>query len=601
MIPRRLYAFEATIATLVALLFAPASLPAQGFGGEGYEALKPGIDPGAPAGRAVGERLELTANAAYCESPGTMKLRYDRARRSEKITAHAGFRTHIDGWSTDGSAAVWGVAFPHAGTVNATATLKIDRANAGRTVQVRLKRVSVANERTDVDAAEFITRATNGFAPQASVELNVPEPGFYEVHLAAGTSFEPAAEVGAIEGLLLKGEAVADATVMSIRSPGAGAVHGRLHSTAAPRGVRLAVVEVRIATPDQPGQYFPVTTPFGYFGSTWKNLENRFGGANFSLWSDGDAARAGEVSKLSRLLAYRADARYTVFGHEGIGVKPIGENPWAAMKPTRRQVMTVSKIPGPQFETYACHFLNLDTGEWELFGCGQSLKKPRRSDDLSVGHFMEVLYPSPHLRRESHVRGWMMTENGEWSQIDRLAHGAYRGAKDLSHRRHGVTDDGWFYLSTGGWFPNDVEKADVDLPDRFRLSADERPDYLQGAKLRSLLNLPIEVSAPSRVSVDGASATIQYRVEKGDLTGVGTLYYGPEDGATFPHDINDRGYPFVEQWKWADRIALEGVKIGRNEVTIDGLEPGTTYYFRLLLQGKVAQVWTPATETFTTR
>jgi hypothetical protein len=238
-------------------------------------------------------------------------------------------------------------------------------------------------------------------------------------------------------------------------------------------------MEVEIETADQPGQYFPVTTPFGYFGSTWDNQKGHFGGVNFFLWSDGDDAQAGNIEKLSRLLAYRGDARYTVYGHEGIGVKPIGSNPWEKMKPRKNHLLAVRKDPGTDMNTYTSYFYNFDSDRWELYGCGQSRPKKNEGPDLIVGHFMEVLYPSPHIRRESRIRGWVMTENKEWFQLDEMTHRRYSGAKDMSHRRHGFKD-GWFFMSTGGWFPNDIERDVVKLPKSQLISSTNRPEYLQG-------------------------------------------------------------------------------------------------------------------------
>jgi len=729
---RRLRLCAIAIALLLVLIFHPSTATAQGFGGSGYDKLKAGVDPGAPATSATGNQLELLANTVYTDSPGSMKLIYVKPRFEDKALSHGGFRSQISEWVTDGSAAVWGVVFQQAGSLSVKPHLKVSPNAQGKTIQVSLVSVTPENLRTEVDSVKFKTQKTgDNFAAQKPVSLKVPKAGFYEVRLTSETNtnnapetyakFRPPhrgngslktvfrsgrsgqaaltvrysiyhkgaaqvsmfvngkpagflkvrgtgdmskfadvkvpiqcrrglnqfelratesdrvpltlsrltfdaggvrsvrdaidcennlttgtlvnedASVGDLEKAVLSGDAIAGAQVVTIRSPRTGAVHGRFGSSANPRGVVLAVMEVRIATANQPGQYFPITTPFGYFGSTWKNANGRFGGANFSMWSDGEPARAGNIEKLSRLISYRADATYTVYGHEGIGVKPIGRNPWQDMKPTEHQLLAIRKIPGKQLDTFVCYFMNFDTNEWELFGCGQKFNKSGKLTDLSVGHFMEVLYPSPHQRRESHVRGWFMNGNGDWFQVDQMRRGNYSAAKDLSHRTHGITDDGWFSMSTGGWFPTDVEAKTFNLPPKHRLNSSKRPAHLKGQMLKSILSLPVEISPNRRVNSTSNSATVQFDIEQGELTGSGLLYYGTKDCATFPHNIEDRGYPFVSKWKWPQHIEVKNVKTGRNSITLSGLEPKTKYYFRLLVHGTKYHTWSEETDSFTTK
>ena len=706
--------------------------PAMGqFGGSGYDKLRAGVDAGFPADTAKGEQLDLTPNTAYADSPGTLKLEYDAARKGAAVLTHDGFRSLIGDFVQDGSAAVWGVHFAKMGELQVTPKMTVTREQAGKKLMVELVRVTPENVRTEAAAAELTTES-NSSGKQPTVSLKIPEPGFYEVRLraprlpdvpqlvssfanfqpqhkgtgnlvttfpsaragkakltvsysiyhngpgrismkvdgkAAGSfavrgtggidkikdeevsisciagenQFEFFADrdaqlpvtlhrlvfetqgtrterlpaecehtigtgdvvlgeyrVGEIHGMEISGKAVDGAQVMTIRSPRSGAVHCQLASSKNPQGVTLAVIEVRIATADQPGQYFPITTPFGYFGSTWHNLPGRFGGANFSLWSEDTAAKSGDIARLSRLLAYRGDATYTVFGHEGIGVKPVGQNPWAIMEPTKLEILAVRKEPGVPLDTFTCYFANMKTGRWELFGSGQKLNESGKLTDLSVGHFMEVLYPSPQLRRESHFRGWYMTAKGQWFQMDQMQGRSYTGAKDMSHRTYGVTEDGWFRMSTGGWFPNDLKAERYNLPPKFETPAAKRPAYLQGKHLEALLSLPIRIEAAAAVSIkkDSAEVPFQLAMETPEATGV--IYYGTEDKATFPTDVNDRGYDYVASWKWPQQQELGTLKPGRQTARLTDLKPGTRYYYRLLIRNGEYQVWSPKTESFTT-
>ncbi len=573
---------------------------AQGFGGEGYDQLRVGVDPGFPAQQATSDHLSLEINTCYAESPGTLKLKYENDRKQEKILTHAGFRSIASGLVCDGSAVVWGIDFANAGAIQVTPQMIVQQTGSNTNLNVELVSVTPENEREIIANAELSTgSASQSTAPQQSVTIDVPAAGFYELKLRAPKNDKPTV-VGTVTGLELAGDAIPEARVMTIRSPRAGAVHCHFGSSKKPSDVQLAVIEVRIATSDQPGQYFPVTTPFGYFGSTWKNDVQRFGGVNFSVWSPTESAKAGDIPNLSRLLAYREDAVYTVFGHEGIGVKPIGENPWDQMKPIDHQVLAVRSEAGTDFDTYTSYFANFDTGNWELFASAQKKAEPKKPTSLGVGHFMEVLYPSPHMRRESQVRGWLRTTKGDWLQIDQISHQKYQAAKDMSHRRWGVTEDGWFYISTGGWYPNDAMPETIELPKKFLLKEKDRPKFLTGEFEKSLLELPIQFSKIESNKIKSDSAVIEFDVAPNDFSGSCVVYYGSADRATFPQDINNRNYPYVEKWKWDRLVDVAKVKGGKNTVQLKDLESGKEYWFRLLIKGNGYQVWSPQSQSFST-
>ncbi len=572
------------------------------FGGSGGGIkIRPGVDPGAPVLAARTDEVVITANEGYLGSSGSLKFAYDRKRQTERAPTHARFRSHFRHFCEDGSSCDWGVVFAAAGEVRVTPIMKVGAQQGGRRLLVVFTPIAPDNRRGPSVSASLQTTPTgDAFGAQPSVGLTVPAPGFYEVSLKSSAAQAPAdrgREVGDVKALKLSGPAVVGARCVTIRSPRTGAVHGRF---SAPGKIVLAVIETRIATPDQPGQYFPVTTPFGYFGSTWRNAEQRFGGANFSMWSDRKASKAGDIPKLSRLIAYRADSTYTTFGHEGIGVKPIGRNPWLDMKPTPTQVLAMRKEPGIAYDTYTGYFLNLDTGQWELFACGRKYNRRKKIIYLNVRGFMEVLYPSPHRRRQADRRGWYMTQDGKWIQITSMRHGAYKANKNWSHRDYEITPDGWFAMATGGWYPNDIARGALELPQEFRVDPEQRPAYLKGDKLRQILELPIVIEDLPPIDILRDRATIRFNIRKGDLTGKAIVYYGLEDKATFCHDMNDRHYAFVAKWKWKQHKTVSGARLGENQVTLSNLKSGVQYFYRIRVFGKTAQVWNDKTGRFRT-
>ena len=582
--------------------------------GRSWDGMRLGM-PGAPAKKRAKGELRLTPNTAYIESDvNNLRINVDRERIEERPLGHGFFRDEVAGFIEDGSALVWGVSFNKAGAITLSLGMDVLPAQAGKKLLVGLVAVDRDNNRK-METKQIITTKTG--AKQAPLRLNVPRPGFYEIKLltvdrkATATKKElkdttSSLWVGDFKYLTITGRAADGAVNCTLRYPRTNAAHAGLHSSKDPKEIVLAVMEVRNAAPTQPGQYHPITTPSGYFGSPWDNVNKTFRGINFSHWSGTQHSKEGNIPYLSRLTAYRAGTKYTTFGHEGIGVKPMSPNPWSSMKPTNRQVLAIHMVPSLMLETFTDSFLNLDTDKWELFGQARRLNKNTEKDVnnkklrwLDVGHFLEVTYRSPQIHRESHVRGWYMTRDGSWYQADTMSSPRYT-VSTMSHRDRGITDDGWFYLSTGGWWPNQFERQTYTLPKKFIKTAGQRPNYLKGKMLESLLSLPIVIT-DKPAKPQSTRVEISFSIDKGELDGTGALYYGVEDKATFCHDMNSRGYDFVKKWQWEKYKNLTGLKLGLNRVTLAGLKPNTKYFYRIRVHGKKYTVFNNETQNFETK
>jgi hypothetical protein len=338
------------------------------------------------------------------------------------------------------------------------------------------------------------------------------------------------------------------------------------------------------AVPGTLSFYCPITTPFGYYGPTWRADGTVNTSFNFSLWSYGRGQSEPPVEQLSHLLAVgNPEASFGGFGHEGTGVKIRNWEPLAGRQ-GQRQVLALRVEPSEMYDTYYSYFYAADERRWRLFGIGNKYNRRRPLKSLWVGSFVEVPGP-PHVQRSGpyprvmRYRGWVMEDNGTWHQLDRMGNGNINRTTGLTHTDRGVTDDGWFYLQTGGWiFPKPSAGEYIELP------ADQQQptvEYLTPEHIAALKSVPSGVSTPT---ADRAGSQLRgsFRVRNLAQSPQVTLYWGTREGLTFAD-------------RWENAIRLEAPQEGENAFAIDNLPSDTTVYARLLLTNSEGQFWSPAT------
>ena len=172
-------------------------------------------------------------------------------------------------------------------------------------------------------------------------------------------------------------------------------------------------------------------------------------------------------------------------------------------------------------------------------------------------------------------RGWVMDESGKWYPLDRMQNGNIDKETGYTHTDRGITEDGWFYLATGGWTfqdpPNNGE--DIELP----YSGKPDVEYLDTDDLEFLTQVPSEISI-SKVERSGEKARITYNVRNTGENAEAFLYWGDEEGLTF----KDR---------WENEIRLISLQEGKNEQIIEGIKFDSTLYVRSFLRNSDGQFW----------
>ncbi|VGO20820.1 DUF3472 domain-containing protein [Pontiella sulfatireligans] len=385
-------------------------------------------------------------------------------------------------------------------------------------------------------------------------------------------------EAGAakLHAIKVSGAAAENAAVLRKRWRPAAA-HTRFSSSHDPEGVRLVIMEMD-AKPGTLDFYAPITTPFGYYGPTWKanGLVNT--GFNFSLWSFGRGKEEPPIEKLSHLIAIGdPNAKFSGFSHEGTGVKIRGWNPLEG-RPGQRQAFAIRMEPGETYTTYFTYFFATDENRWRMFGVGKTWNKRKPKDTLGIGSFVEVPGPPTRQRtgpyeRRMRYRGWVVDGKGKLHPYDRMSEGDIDKATGLTHTDRGLTDDGWFYLQTGGWaFRKTDGKEPVVLPPK----TVHRVGYLSAADLKFLQTVPCEI-AGTGIKQTSSGAKVSFSIRNLGKNPEVKIYWGEEEGLTF----SDR---------WKNSIDVKKSREGANSVMIDA-PAGKPLFVRLFLKNGEGQFW----------
>jgi len=437
-----------------------------------------------------------------------------------------------------------------------------------------------------VGGSERVCSVTAGEIPHpaASLEFSMEQTGPLSVELVCAV---PGAVDTRVHWIELAGEALRGGGVLRKRWRPAAA-HVKFFNQAQPDAVRLWVMEMD-GVPGELGFYSPITTPFGYYGPTWKADGTVNTGFNFSLWSYGRQQAEPPIEQLSHLTAIGSrTAGFGHFGHEGTGVKIRDWEPLAGRQ-GQRQTIALRVSPGKVYDTYYSYFYAADQQRWRLFGVGNKAHGGKLFKSLWVGSFVEVSGPPPRQRtgiyeRTMRYRGWVMDDAGRWYPLDRMSNGNIDRASGRTHTARGVTDDGWMYLRTGGWkFYNAPAGPEIAVPATSRAAV----PYLGDDDVAFLTSVPssIEVTAAHLVE-----DRVQIRFEVRNLGAQPEVvaYWGAEEGLTFAE-------------RWSKHAVTNRVREGANEWWVPVEEFAKPLKLRLLLRHDDGQFWDPETVTVSDR
>ena len=510
-------------------------------------------------------RLYLTPNEAFFPSLGLTATGEGLVPDVDNLNGGKSFAT-IQGWDED-DVAEWGLFVRNPGEVQIRVWMTA-ATSAGRfTLRLGDQEASFPSEHAPGKPAVVTTS-----------KLQITEVGRQSLKLIC----DRAAEDAALHWIEVSGEAASQGAVLRKRWRPAAA-HTKFSSSQSAGDIRLWVMEMD-AVPGTLSFYCPITTPFGYYGPTWRADGTVNTSFNFSLWSFGRGQPEPPVEQLSHLLAVgHPEASFGGFGHEGTGVKIRNWEPLAGRQ-GQHQILALRVEPGEMYDTYFSYFFAADEQRWKLFGVGNKYNKRKQLKSLWVGSFVEVPGP-PHVQRSGpyprvmRYRGWIMDDSGAWHQLDRMASGNINRTTGLTHSDRGVTDEGWFYLQTGGWVfrkPNTGQY--VELP------ADHRNPpvaYLAPEHIASLKTVPSEITA-SVAERTTSQIRGSYSIRNAAQNPQIRIYWGTNESLTFAD-------------RWEEVVIPRASHEGENPFTIDNVPSGKTIYVRLLLKNSEGQFWSPET------
>jgi hypothetical protein len=483
--------------------------------------------------------------------------------------------TRIEGLDQPGERVVWPLWLPQAATLGVAIQMQVPASDAGATLEIGLG-----------DAKQTVTtHASDGSTPQPwTVELPVTKPGLQDLAVAlrhAATSNG----VGAIIRIVVTGPGVEAAALVRSRWRPA-AIHARFGSSElanAEDETRLWVMEVR-PLPCEDSMYAPITTPFGYFGSTF-NPDGTIGGVNFSMWSYGAGLEEPPIARLSHLLAL-GDPRQ-VFGRfdgEGHGVKPRGWNPFQGQK-VSSVVLALRLEPGEPYDTYTGYYFDRPSQAWKLYAAGRKWRLPggRIRRNFLPGSFVEVPGPpdkqrSAQIQRGADFRGWCRDAKGGWHPVDQMSAGDIKADEPIQ-KLYQVSADGWFRMAMGGL----EQYRYASFRPVIRIEKKQPlPDYMDPARLSSLDRMPASVVV-SEVERTADAVTLKLVINSPASGGKVTVFYGPKDALTFEE-------------RWAHHLELGAKPPGEHRVEIPTQQGAGAV--RVLLRGAFGSVWSYAPATW---
>jgi hypothetical protein len=466
---------------------------------------------------------------------------------------------------------------------------------------------------------------SDGRSPQEqTLTFTVPQPG--KVTFAIDCTTNPPAAATRIYSIRLDGSAVNKASLLRTRwRP--SAVHARF--CAPPECPAPGMWVFETVNVSETTSYSPLTTPFGYFGTSFKS-----GGAippgagfNFSMWIAGrGASNAPPIEKMARLIGTDIpDARYSTFGSEGTGVR------FAAVAYKNGATRTIQalrrEVAEDGLQTYYGYFYDEDLRRWRLYASAQTPGRRGANTSTnaasleSTGSFCEIPGPpnrerSGDLVREIKRRGWFFGSDEKWYRAMLPAPRAGRHRKSAAAAPESMSDervyymqdyetDGWMGMRTGGMDFYPVDSAGRETPPARNAAAAALPEYLSPAKTAQLFELPVVFGESKASAVSADKATIDCRILKTGPNSRAILYYGTVDCLTYsPQKVTNGSAVQIDMFRpertWQSATPEQSVTSGSNSFQLEGLKSGTTYYYRLFVAHENGKSWDDRTGSFTT-
>lgn len=517
------------------------------------------------------DTLKFSPNESFFSPVGTLK-----AHLLDKTTGNEYNKLenydYIDNWKVLTDTILFRVNFKKMGTLRIQPEMSIPSSQNGSIIYI-----SVGNIRKELVLSS--TASENTFEIQKGLDFKELAAGVYYIKLQLKSIVNSSESIGKLKGLFLTGSSVTNVEI-EMRRYRPFAVHCKW-GTESPNPVEFSVHELTVVNTSV-NCYQPITTPFGYTGSSWSLKTKSFGGYNFSLWSYDENDPIPPFYQESHLIAVGSSLEFGLYGHEGTGVKPKGDNPYMDVK-TNTQVIAVRKSPGVKYDTYWSYYLDPVEGHWKFYGCGKKYNKKGIIEYLETGAFVEVsgsatTERSGHEIRETQYSGWQIDTSGVVYPINKMI-GTSR-ENNLSFREWRIVGNK-FSMRMGGWGNLDNQKETLILSDPKPI-----PEYLKGDFLEELYAMPATFEVPTPIEITSHSASLSF-----DVTDLGTnasaeVFWGTAEGLT-------------KEEKW-DNSKKINIVPNINTVILNGLTPNTNYFSRIKITNDQGITWSYDTQIFKT-
>ncbi len=493
----------------------------------------------------------------------------------------------LEKWKDTAGTLRWYVHIAKPGKLRLQTFLEVSGQEPGAEIEIQLG-----------DQLETMTTgSSDGMKPQNwDVVFDVPEPGEYQISLRAASI--PNSSVGKLHRIEAFGPALDGAHLLRVRWRPA-AVHGGYESRKA-GDTNLLVMTTRSTEPIS--SYSPVTTPFGYYGTSFTAEQRSNGEFNFSMW--GQDGAMSDLKQMPHLLGIGSPVgEFSGFGHEGSGVKARGWTPMPDGPELCVQALRVER--GDLYDTYYGYYFDHPTNAWKFYCAGNKWHGGKIKPELKVGSFCEVPGPPQNERtgdvyREVRRRGWYH-DGGKWTPMETFNIGGTGSKGEVPVNKSWFTSaDGEFAMGCGGIRLYEAAQPEAPAPQS------ELPYFLKSETVANLFSLPITFENIRTTEISSTEATIEIPVTKGDELSNGAVYYGTVDALTFaPRELHgtekksELSQSVLEN-AWQEMHGIESVSAGSNLIQLTELSPDTTYFYRVLVNNNVSRIWNDETLTFTT-
>jgi hypothetical protein len=363
------------------------------------------------------------------------------------------------------------------------------------------------------------------------------------------------------------------------------AIYGQFRAKGVDQANVRSLVFSQSAHPESFNVYCPFMAPFGYTGTG--NGPNGPSGKNFSLWTKKQGQSDPPRYQWSRLLGIGNEfAEFSMFTHEGTGVKPRKFNPWET-NTSNNTVCGLHMVTEPSFggflTTFYDYYWDESVNEWKIFAIGQ--KWDENPPLMRNNCFIEVLgggdkQRSSNNKRKIYYVVHTQTTDGKWHKCNILGNEAQ---KEFVHHERGI-ENGKFFLSTGGLVQyKRTVSTPLTLP---AVNPEVLPLYMQPDKIK-VIGEPVEFPKVVNATINKDTKKLNLAFNTGNSIGTPRrieVHYGYEDGLTI-----DRYW----QYSATAKLNEKGENNMSFNVTLE--DNNNPVLLRILIVSSTMQLWSVVT------